>query len=51
MLMKDYFSKIITSVKRRCENGKIIFQNSNIQYTENGEAGRREQNIWKQTTA
>lgn len=30
---------------------KIIFQNSNIQYTENGEADRREQKIWKQTIA
>ena len=30
---------------------KVIFQNSNIQYTENGEADKREQKIQKQTTA
>lgn len=42
MLMKDYFSKITTSVKVRCENGnKSIF--SKLQHTEKGEAVRRDQ--------
>lgn len=52
MLMKDYLSKISTLVKSRYENdNKIVFQNSNIQHTENGEENTREQKIWKQTTA
>lgn len=49
-VMKDYFSKITTIAKVRCENGNknISFQNYNMQKKE---AFRRHQKFWNAIAA
>lgn len=51
MVMKDYFSKITTLVKVRCENGNKSMFFSKLQHAEKKEAFRRHQKFWNAIVA